>query len=268
MPVVGDVKEQRAPEGAPRVGKLAEPPEPERILTPRGRLRRLARRVLARRLAWLIIALPLVWMGIQLWHRMGDAFETRPIKSVVAISKSGELPGVETPGFVSAISSLTETAMVPGNRVELLLDGTTTLTGIEADAKAAQRSIVIQTYYCAPGKVAERLKVVMMEKAKAGLSVLFLPDAFGCGSLGDGYFDSLRTAGVRVAQMRPFKWYSLHRSLHRSHVRVAIIDSKIAYTGGFGFADKWLPNPEGPPWQETTVRFRGPAVAELAGQTG
>ena len=45
---------------------------------------------------------------------MGDAFDTRPIKSVVAVSASGQVPGVDTPGFVSAISSLTETAIVPG----------------------------------------------------------------------------------------------------------------------------------------------------------
>ncbi|MEO7522094.1 MAG: phospholipase D-like domain-containing protein [Gemmatimonas sp.] len=267
MPVVDEVNVETLPLSAQGTAAAAER-EPEPVLTPRGRLRRLARRILAKRLVWLLIALPLGWMGIELWHRMGDAFETRPIKTVTAVGTSNELPGVETPGFVSAISALTETAIVPGNQVELLLDGSATLTRIEADARSSKKSIVVQTYYCAPGKVAERLKQVMMSKAQQGLSVLFLPDAFGCGSLGDGYFDSLRTAGVRVAKMRPFKWYSLHRSLHRSHVRVAIIDSKIAYTGGFGFADKWLPNPDGPPWQETTVRFRGPAVAELAGAFG
>lgn len=258
------------PEVLPADGIPADgiPAEGERVLTPRGRLRRLARRVLRRRALWLLVLLPIGWMAIQLWHRMSDAFETRRIKRVTAVGSSSTVPGVETPGFVSAISSLTETAIVPGNQVELLLDGTATLTGIEEDAREAKKSIVIQTYYCAPGKVAERLKQVMMTKAQQGLSVLFLPDAFGCGSLGDGYFDSLATAGVRVAKMRPFKWYSLHRSLHRSHVRIAIIDSKVAYTGGFGFADKWLPNPDGPPWQETTVRFRGPAVAELAGAFG
>jgi cardiolipin synthase len=105
----------------------------------------------------------------------------------------------------------------------------------------------------------------MITKAIQGLNVQFLPDGFGCTSLGEGYFDSLRTAGVKVAVMRPFRWYSLHRSLHRSHVRVVTVDSRIAYTGGFGFADKWLPNKEGPAWQETTVKFTGPAVGELAG---
>jgi cardiolipin synthase len=42
-----------------------------------------------------------------------------------------------------------------------------------------------------------------------------------------------------------------------------VIDGRIAYTGGFGVSDKWLPGPSS--WRETTVRFTGPAVHQLAG---
>ena len=215
----------------------------------RRRLRQMMRDMRKRRMIALILAVPLIWIGIELWHRFNDAFDARPVRIVRPIGSSETVPGVETPEFVSAMSALTETSMLPGNNIELLLDGEATLTGIEADVAVATRSVQIQTYYCAPGRVAERLKTLMITKAIQGLNVQFLPDDFGCSSLGDGYMDSLRAAGVKVAVMRPFKWYSLHRSLHRSHVRAAIIDSRIAYTGGFGFADKWLPNKEGPPWQ-------------------
>ena len=237
------------------------------LLTRRRRLRQMMRDMRKRRIVGLILAIPLIWITIELWHRFNDAFDARPVREVRAltISDSDSVPSVASPDFVSALSALTETSMVPGHNIELLLDGESTLKGIEADVAVATRSVQIQTYYCAPGRVAERLKTLMITKAIQGLNVQFLPDGFGCSSLGESYFDSLRTAGVKVAIMRPMKWYTLHRSLHRSHVRAAIIDSRIGYTGGFGFADKWLPNPEGPPWQETTVKFTGPAVGELAG---
>jgi cardiolipin synthase len=225
----------------------------------------IVRRAVLKRILWGIVALPAAVVGVQLWHRMMDANESRPVHLVRTLGPSRATPAVESADFLGALSGITEVAMVPGNQVELLLDGATTLSGIESDIRDARRSVAIQTYYCEPGKVTERLKSALMQKAREGVHVSFLPDGFGCASLEGGYIDSLRSAGVRVAIMRPVHWYSLHRGLHRSHVRSVIIDSRVAYTGGFGFADKWIPSPEGPAWQETTARFTGPAVGQLAG---
>ena len=226
---------------------------------------RIVRRAVLKRILWGIVALPVAVAGVQIWHRMMDAYESRPVREVYTLGPPRQSPTVESTEFLAALSGTTEVAMTPGHDIELLLDGATTLAGIEADIRDATRSIAIQTYFCEPGKVTERLKSALMLKAREGVHVSFLPDGFGCGSLEGGYIDSLRAAGVRVAIMRPVHWYSLHRGLHRSHVRSVIIDSRVAYTGGFGFADKWIPSPEGPAWQETTARFTGPAVGQLAG---
>jgi cardiolipin synthase len=233
---------------------------------PHARWRRhIVRRAVLKRILWGIVAMPIAIVGVQLWHRMMDAYESRPVHAVHPLGSSKDAPAVGTPDFLGALSGITEVTMVPGNHVELLLDGATTLSGIEQDIRSAQRSVVLQTYFCEPGKVTERLKALLMAKAREGVKISFLPDGFGCASLTGEYADSLRAAGVRVAVVRPVKWYSLHRSLHRSHVRSVVIDSRVAYTGGFGFADKWIPSPEGPAWQETTARFTGPAVGQLAG---
>lgn len=227
--------------------------------------RRALRRAIAKRVFWAIVALPFAMGAVQIWHRMVDVFESRPVRVVQTVSASEAIPDPTSGDFISSMSAITGTAITPGNRVELLLDGAATLAGIERDMAAATRSIAIQTYYCEPGRVTERLKTLLVGKAQEGLRVSFLPDGFGCKSLGEGFLDTLRAAGVRVAVMRPVKWYSLHRSLHRSHVRSVIIDSRIGYTGGFGFADKWISTPDAPAWQETTARFTGPAVLQLAG---
>jgi cardiolipin synthase len=125
--------------------------------------------------------------------------------------------------------------------------------------------VAIQSYYCETGSVADRLKTLLLAKAREGVEVLFLLDGFGCRSLGGSYSDSLIAGGVMVAVIRPLHWYSFHKAQHRSHVRAVLIDGRIGYTGGFGIADKWLPHEGTPGWRETTVRFTGPAVTRLAG---
>jgi cardiolipin synthase len=94
--------------------------------------------------------------------------------------------------------------------------------------------------------------------------VLLLLDAFGSQHLVGGWTDSLKQAGVEVALLRKLHWYSLHNATDRSHVRVVVVDGRVAYTGGFGLADYWLGDGRRKDqWREGNVRFEGPSVMYL-----
>jgi cardiolipin synthase len=130
--------------------------------------------------------------------------------------------------------------------------------------RAAQHSLVLQLYYVKPGALADSLKNNIIAAARRGVRVYALFDAFGAQDLEDTYFDSLRTAGARVAEYRPLKWYTLHKAQHRSHVRIVIVDGVVAHTGGFGIADFWQGDGHSKDqWRETNVRFSGPAVRQM-----
>lgn len=154
--------------------------------------------------------------------------------------------------------------LLPGNRAEVLANGDGTFARLWEDLHAARRSITVQMYCAGAGSVADSAVAILAERARAGVDVYFLYDAFGSGGLPRRYIDSLRAAGVHTAELRPVRWYALDRASHRSHVRGIVIDSESGYTGGFGFDDKWLGAGRRPrEWRETNVRFTGPAVAQL-----
>lgn len=220
----------------------------------------------ARRAIAIALIIPALLVLAQVGHRLIDTVGTAPVRSIRSCGESTEAPAADEPEFLRTMAVLAETPFAPGHRLELLTDGGATLARLWADILGARRSIAIQTYYCEPGHVSDTLQALLAAKAREGLSVFFLRDGFGCRSLGGAYSDTLRAAGVEVATVRPLHWYSLHRAQHRSHVRSAVIDGRVGYTGGFGLADKWLPQTSGAPgWRETTVRFTGPAVEQLAG---
>ena len=171
-------------------------------------------------------------------------------------------PAPADPRFLELASLLTFTPLAAGNTVELLR-GEATYPRLWADLRAARRSITIQMYYCGPGQLADTLASILTDRAQAGVSVLFLGDGFGCSSLSDAYFQRLRAAGVQTRLLRPVKWYTLHRSKHRSHVRAIIIDGTTGYTGGFGIDDKWITTPKAKGWLDANVRFTGPAVNSM-----
>ena len=152
----------------------------------------------------------------------------------------------------------------PGNRVELLLNGDGTYGRLWNDLRSAQQSITLQVYYGAPGRMADTLEQILIERARAGVRVLVLYDAFGTVDIPIRHRDTLRAAGIVVEPFRPIRLSQLHLAQNRSHVRGIVIDSRIGYTGGFGIDDKWLGDGRtNGSWRETNVRFEGPAVRQL-----
>jgi cardiolipin synthase len=150
------------------------------------------------------------------------------------------------------------------NAAQQLLNGVGTYPLLWRDLRAAKRTITVQMYYSQPGAVADTLAAILEERARAGVRVLLVLDAFGSQNLKQEWADSLRAAGVELALLRQLHWYSLHNASDRSHVRVVVVDGSIGYTGGFGLADYWLGDGRHEDqWRETNVRFEGPAVMQL-----
>jgi cardiolipin synthase len=196
-----------------------------------------------------------------------DATHGTPVSFVSA--RGGKEPaGVDDPLFLDTIEIYTTTPLHDGHEFEIFHNGDQTYPRLWADIRAAKRFVAVQMYYCAKGKVADQLHEVLCDRARAGVDVLFLHDAFGSSLKGD-YVKSLKAAGVEVARFRPVRIQTLNKVRHRAHIRAVVIDAEVGYTGGFGIDDKWLGDgrTDGQ-WRDTNVRFTGPAVCQLLGTFG
>jgi cardiolipin synthase len=187
-----------------------------------------------------------------------------PVKAVVAFGDPQGPPAITDSLFVQAMELYTGLHLTHGNAARQMLNGVGTYPRLWRDLRSAKHTITVQMYYSQPGAVADTMAAILKERARAGVRVLFVLDAFGSQNLKKEWADSLRAAGVKVELLRQLHWYSLHNASDRSHVRVVVVDGEIGYTGGFGLADYWLGDGrEKDEWRETNVRFEGPAVMGL-----
>ncbi len=187
-----------------------------------------------------------------------------PVAEVGGVDGNRNLPQTDNALFRNSIELLTGTKLTCGNHAELCLNGDGTYDRLFDDLAGAKVTITLQMYYCQPGRVADRFAEMMRDRAKAGVRVLFLLDAFGSAKLTEDYLQSLCDAGVEVVKFRPVNWYQLEKAYARSHIRVVVVDGRIGYTGGFGMDDKWLGDGRhADQWRDTNVRFTGPAVLQL-----
>lgn len=197
--------------------------------------------------------------GGVLLHTIADAARGAPVREVLG---APVLPAPSDPAFAELVGRLSDAPLQGGNRVELLLDDVVYDRLLE-DIAAARESVTFFVYFCSPGSLGDRFAAALSDAAKRGVKVLVLADGYGCGKYGDRIAPSLRAAGARVETLRPVRWYALHRAQHRNHGRSVVIDGRVAYTGGFGIADRWIGEGGQGIWRETSVRFTGPAVLSM-----
>jgi cardiolipin synthase len=116
-------------------------------LPSRASLRRVARRV----------ALGAVQAAVGLVAIVGLLFLTRgtAVHRVRAIGGEGAPVAPVEPAFPMTVAVLVGTPMADGNRIEIALDGDGTFPRLWTDLRSARRSITVQLYYAASGRVAD-----------------------------------------------------------------------------------------------------------------
>lgn len=209
---------------------------------------------------WMLVTLVLCLAFIGFLHlTRGTA-----VRHVRGVAADGVPLGVSEPQFPLLATMMTGTWMTAGNRVEVMLNGDGTYPRLWEDLRSAEQSITLQLYYGAPGRMADILGEILRDRARAGVRVLVLYDAFGTVDVPPEHRETLRAAGIIVEPFRPIRLSTLHLAQNRSHVRGIVIDSRVGWTGGFGIDDKWFGDGHSNgSWRETNVRFEGPAVRQL-----
>lgn len=192
-------------------------------------------------------------------HRLADAVRGAPID---AVPIEHPLPTPGDPAWAALVGAMAEAPLSGGNVVEMLPDETV-YDRMLHDISAARASVTFLIYFCEPGSLSDRFTEAMVAAARRGVRVRFLGDGYGCRSYVRALRPPLTQAGGAAEEFRPVRWYTLHRAQHRNHARSVVIDGEIAYTGGFGLADRWVGEGGLGVWREMSVRFTGPAVASL-----
>src|SRR6185503_15818591 len=114
-------------------------------------------------LNWILIAVVMVVALI------GFLYLTRgtAVRRVPAVGADGSPVSPDEDAFPLSVALLTGAMLLPGNEVDLVLDGSV-FPRLFEDLRSAKRSITIQMYYSLRGKVTATLADILSERARAG----------------------------------------------------------------------------------------------------
>ncbi len=153
-----------------------------------------------------------------------------------------------------------------GNRFQLFDNGAAGLRAMLAAIERARRRIHLETYIFRTDSTGQRFLAALEQKAREGVSVRLLYDAFGSLGLDPTALLPLIRAGGDVVAFNPLRrLYPRWLPRRRDHRKILVVDGDVAFVGGLNIGDEYNAGPADGVgnWRDTHVQVEGPAVADL-----
>ncbi len=191
-------------------------------------------------------------------RRLKRAEKSRPVKlGEQGLSESSL-------SHVRLARSLTGALYYPGNEIEIFTNGRDKFDAMCADLANARKYINIQYYIISDDETGRRVADILIERARAGVTVRVIYDHVGSFKTPGRFFRRMQREGIQVypffkVLVPPFGT----RINWRNHRKLCVIDGEVGYVGGMNIADRYVTGNRLGPWRDTHLRLRGPAVGAL-----
>jgi len=170
-------------------------------------------------------------------------------------------------------------ALILGNKVSLLQDGTATYAAMFAAIRRARDHINLETYVFEDDEVGRQFADLLLVQQGRGVQVNVIYDSVGAVNTPEAFFARLRHGGIEVLEFNPVNPLAAKKSWllnNRDHRKLLVVDGQTAFIGGINIssvyssgsgarrsrkaADNTLV------WRDTDLQIEGPVVAELQRQ--
>jgi cardiolipin synthase len=150
------------------------------------------------------------------------------------------------------------------NDIRLFTVGQDKFDSLFADLKAAKKFIHLEYYIIRNDELGNEFMRIITEKARSGVEVRLLTDAFGFGKGPHKAIKAFKDAGGRFATFHDVAVLILSpKKNNRNHRKIAVIDGEVGYCGGFNVGDEYLGKGKLGYWRDSAVRIYGESVMSL-----
>ena len=228
--------------------------------------------------AWLIILLIFPIIGITLYAFFGRGISQENIfainkqhhiglrnvqKSIAKAPKkiSSSDTSNDADIAINFFNHNNEAPLTKNNQIKLYTEGETFFHDMLKDMVRAKETINVEFYTFYNDNIGNRVLQLLIKKAKQGVQVRVIYDAWGSMGATKAWFDQLRDAGGEVLPFITSKnMITRYRINYHLHRKIVVIDGHISWTGGFNIGDQYLSKKKKfGHWRDSQVRIVGSA---------
>lgn len=231
-----------------------------------------------RSIAWVIVLLFLPFIGLLFYFVFGQNNQQKKKIHKLSLRKKQlkyknpfdkniisetDLPE-KSIGLIRLLYNNNKALVYENSKVEVFYQQQPTFDAMFADMEQATDHLHVEFFIIGNDVVGNRLRKLLIRKAKEGVSTRLIFDYWGSLYLDKKYLRSMEEAGVQFYAFYPPKFpFLLSKVNYRNHRKIIVVDGKVAYTGGINMADRYLTGDSLGMWRDTMVRIEGAAVHGL-----
>ena len=156
--------------------------------------------------------------------------------------------------------------LLSGNSVKLLEDGTETFPAMLEAIRSARHHIHLMSYIIGADDVARELLDACAERARAGVKVRVMFDAFGSMETRGRFFflRYRRVPNMRIMKFTQVNIFKQQMQVNlRNHRKSLVVDGRIAFTGGVNLHEGHVAKGDRQAIRDYHFEILGPLVNEL-----
>lgn len=166
------------------------------------------------------------------------------------------------PGHIAQIRYLQDFAGFPvyaDTKTRYLTPGEKKLEVLLEELEKAEKYIFLEYFIVQEGVMWNSILEVLKRKAAQGVLVRLIYDDMGCFlTLPKDYPAQLKKYGIQCAVFNPFRPILTVKQNNRDHRKIAVIDGKVAFTGGINLADEYINAIEKHGhWKDSSIMLEG-----------
>lgn len=226
-------------------------------------------------LSWLLGLALLPYIGFAIYHLLGPQKIQRQRLRRARSRLQGDALSRNVCGATCSPEELehatlaqASTGLAPStvHEVRLLVDGAAKYDALIEDIGRAQHHVHLEYYIFTPDCSGTLVRDALIACAKRGVRVRLLLDAIGSGKCPRAFLAPLVEAGGEMAWFHPSHfwrfWWRPWLNL-RTHRKIVVIDSRIAYTGGINITDDENDRLRTDAYRDLHLRIEGDAARVL-----
>ncbi|MCP4190126.1 MAG: cardiolipin synthase [Planctomycetaceae bacterium] len=206
--------------------------------------------------------------GNALQQQLAESFREIRVDVPEQVLQQFEQARVRYPCFaqmVDLVTSLTGNPLLPGNRIQPLINGDQAYPAMLEAIHGAQQSIALQSYIFDFDRAGAEFVQALAQAQQRQVEIRVLVDDVGARYLRPSIVGELRRVGIPCRTFLPRRGpRSVQYANLRNHRKLMIVDGEIGFTGGINIREAcrldWNP---AHPVQDIHFRLEGPVVTQL-----
>ena len=150
------------------------------------------------------------------------------------------------------------------NQTEIFSTGSAWIEALLTELQQAKDHIHLQSYIFADDEVGNRVRDMLMAKAREGVTVRVIYDDVGSWQTPNVFFDTMMEAGIEVRSFLKVRFpLFTNKANYRNHRKLVVIDGHTGFIGGMNIADRYVKGVSWGIWRDTHLLIKGKAVHGL-----